>query len=65
MDNILGQIKDIVEPRDITLYSYIRAECQLPVICKIGKVKLQREHYFNHFGILGSSPPESGEGSLQ
>ena len=23
MDNMLGQIKDIVEPRDITLYNYI------------------------------------------
>ena len=26
MDNMLGQIKDIIEPRDITFYSYIRAE---------------------------------------
>ena len=26
MDNMLGQIKDIVEPRDTTLYKYIRAE---------------------------------------
>ena len=27
---MLGQIKDIVEPRDITLYSYIRAEVERP-----------------------------------
>ena len=28
VDNMLGQIKDIVEPRDITLYSDIRAEVE-------------------------------------
>lgn len=28
MDSMLGQIKDIVEPRDITLYNYIRAEVE-------------------------------------
>ena len=28
MDNMLGQIKDIVEPRDTTLYNYIRVEVQ-------------------------------------
>ena len=28
MDNMLGQIKDIVEPRDITLYNYIRTEVE-------------------------------------
>ena len=25
----------------------------------------REKHRFNHFGILGSSPPESEEGSLQ
>ena len=28
MDSMLGQIKDIVEPRDTTLYNYIRVEVQ-------------------------------------
>jgi len=28
MDSMLGQIKDIVEPRYITLYNYIRAEVE-------------------------------------
>jgi len=28
MDSMLGQIKDIVEPRDITLYNYIRAKVE-------------------------------------
>lgn len=28
MDSMLGQIKDIVKPRDITLYNYIRAEVE-------------------------------------
>ena len=28
MDSMLGQIKDIVEPRDITLYNYICVEVE-------------------------------------
>lgn len=28
MDSMLGQIKDIIEPRDTTLYNYIRAEVE-------------------------------------
>ena len=28
MDSMLGKIKDIIEPRDITLYNYIRAEVE-------------------------------------
>ena len=28
MDGMLGQVKDIVEPRDITLYNYIHAEVE-------------------------------------
>ena len=46
-------------------YSYVCPNCQESVISKIGKFQSQKQHYFNHFGIVGSSPPESGEGSLQ